>query len=129
MEDVTMKTDFEKFLSLCNTVKKREAITYGVNEIEKELLNILNFIKEHKLYEKEYKNFLIEIVRGLKLYPLQIIIFCMRELQWEEIKNAAISEKNNTNDWRIISSMNDILQVYETEWEDADMYQYYSKSS
>ena len=127
MEANAMKENLEKFISLCDAVKEKEARTYGVNEIEKELLNVLNFIKEHNTSKKEFEIFLIKIVKGIELYPLEIIIFCMRELQWQEIKNVALNEKNNTNDGRVISSMNHILEACGADWEDADMYEYYSK--
>jgi hypothetical protein len=119
--------NLSKFIDLCDAVKRKEKITYGVNEIEKELLDVLNYIKIYKKGEEEIKAFLIKIVKGEEIYPLEIIIFCMRELQWLEIKEAAIEEKTKTHDWRIISSMNHILEVYENNWECADMYEYYSK--
>ena len=122
-----MNQNFRVFTSLCDELKQKEAISFGVNEIESELLKILKHIKNDKENRELIKQFLIQIVKGIKLYPLEIIIFCMRELQWEEIKEVAIYESKNTNDWRIISSMKQILAVYDSEWEDADMYEYYSK--
>ena len=122
-----MNQNFRVFISLCDELKQKEAISFGVNEIESELLKILKHIKNDKENRELIKQFLIQIVKGIKLYPLEIIIFCMRELQWEEIKEVAIYESKNTNDWRIISSMKQILAVYDSEWEDADMYEYYSK--
>jgi len=124
-----MMTNFSKFIGFCDLVKEKEKITYGVNEIEKELLDVLNYIKADREDEKEIKQFLIKIVRGLEFYPLEIIIFCMRELQWIEIKEAAIDEKSKTNDWRVIRAMNNIIAVYKTDWEDADLYEYYSKGA
>ncbi len=70
-----MKNNIEKFISLCEAVKEKEVVTYGVNEIEKELLAVLYFIKNNEAYKKEFEKFLIKIVKGIELYPLEIIIF------------------------------------------------------
>lgn len=124
---MNINNELTKFIGFCDAVKEKEKVTYGVNEIEKELLEVLNYIKINKSQEDAIKKFLIKIVKGVEVYPLEIIIFCMRELQWLEIKEVALVEKTKTHDWRIISSMNHILEVYEDEWENADMYEYYSK--
>ena len=41
--------------------------------------------------------------------------------------DAVLNKIEESDDLRIISAMNDILEVYEDEWEDADLYEYYSK--
>jgi hypothetical protein len=121
-----MSNVYQKYLSLCKAVKAKEEVTYGVNEIEAELLEVLNFIKCNRDDHDNMKSFMIKIIEGKALYPLEIVIFCMRELQWKEVKKAAVSEIGKTDDWRIISAMNNVLAVYKSEWDDADMYQYYS---
>lgn len=124
-----MSSIYQRFIALCDEVKRKEAVTYGVNEIEPELLSVLGFIKTHPKFLNSFKKFMLELVNGSSLYPLEIVIFCMRELQWPEIREEANLEKGKTDDWRIISSMGNILAVYDFEWEDADMYEYYSKEA
>ena len=111
---------------LCNRVKEKYDATYGVNEIENLLLETLDYIKAHGKYKEEFSKCFINRIKREEFFPLEIIFFCMRELQWPEIKEAAIEEKSKTDDWRIISAMDQILAVYENDWEDADLYQYYS---
>lgn len=118
---------FNEFISICEVLKSKEEITYGVNEIEDELLLLLNFVKKNKECWPEISKIFIETVKGIRLYPIEIVIFCMRELQWEEIKDTALFEKNNSSDWRVINTMNHILEVYERDWINADLYKYYSE--
>jgi hypothetical protein len=132
VENETLNKIHEKFKYLCDVVKEMEAITYGVNEIEDELLNLLNFIKSNKQDWDYMKQFFVKIVCGEEKYPLQIIIFCMRELKWLEIKKVTINELesaikvNNSVSIQIANCMEDILAVYENVWDGSDMYKYYS---
>lgn len=88
-------------------------------------LEILSFIKEHpERHDFFVRDFINRLKKGIQ--PWEVIQFCMRELQWIEIRDAAIKEKSETDDWRVICIMNDILAVYEEEWEDSDLYPYYS---
>lgn len=124
-----MKDIQDKFVKICKIIKEKESVTYGVNGIETELLNLLNFIKANIAEKKYMEDFLIEIVKGVQLYPMEIVFFTMRELKWEKVKEVAIAEKSKTDDWRIISAMNNVIAVYEPVWEDADLYEYYSKEA
>lgn len=122
-------TEYIKQLKLlCDETQRQWEITDGADEIEDCLLKILNFIKNHPAYYTEAKKFLIERIHRNERFPIEIICFTMRELQWPEIKATAIEEQTKTDDWRIISAMNDILAVYEKHWENAEFYRYYSKS-
>ena len=55
--------------------------TYGTNELEPYLLDILQFVKKH-ITEKDdlVKCFIILLKESCG--PLEIVVFCMRELQW-----------------------------------------------
>lgn len=124
-----MSDTHEEFIRLCDRVREKEALTCGVNEIEPELLKVLMFIKEHHSETEFFKNFILKImVDKSPYYPHEIVVFCMRELQWSEVSRLAKLEKDKADDWRVIAIMDTILEVYDVEWEDADMYEYYSKS-
>lgn len=112
---------------LCQETQNKWEVTYGANEIEDCLLKVLIFIKKNLKHRSEFSNYFIDRIQRKEKFPLEIIIFCMRELQWSEIKEAVINEIYKASDPRIISAMKQILEVYETDWEDADMYEYYSK--
>lgn len=131
-----MKIIINEFEKLCAQIKIREEKTFGYNEIEDLLLEALNFIKKHKDEKRQFAHFFIDSILGSKTnnlvyggshYLIQVIQFCMRELQWPEVKEAAIKEQSASTDWRVIGTMGSILEVYEKEWPDDELYEYYSK--
>ena len=95
-------------------------------EAEPLYLELLEFLKINSDKKDCLSEKLANRVKNAQ-QPWEAVQFCMRELKWEAVKNAALGRRNSADDPRVISVMNDILAVYENEWEDADMYQYYSK--
>lgn len=55
----------------------------------------------------------------------EIVTFCMRELQWPEIKEEIISKLDRTEDEKTKSELQDMLTVYDKNWKDAELYGYY----
>ena len=101
--------------------------TYGTNELEPYLLDILQFVKKH-ITEKDdlVKCFIILLKESCG--PLEIVVFCMRELQWMEVKNAVEQiMRKAPKDIRLLNAMQQVLDVYSEKWEDRDLYQYYSE--
>ena len=76
---------------LCQETQNKWEVTYGVNEIEDCLLKILIFIKQNLKHQSEFSNYFVDRIQHKEKFPLEIIIFSMRELQWNEIKEAAIT--------------------------------------
>lgn len=124
------KNTEELFEHLCLESKKLwEESKLGTKEIEPSLLNILNFVKNNINYKLIFSNKFKKILIDPNEGPLEIVIFCMRELQWLEIKNAALERSAKISDMRTKSAMRDVIAVYEDKWEDADLYEYYTKKS
>lgn len=92
------------------------------------MVYILNFIKENKKYKHKILSYFVAIMNGEIEMPPELIEFCMRELQWPEIKNLAI-QKLEQGDPRKQYLMEHIVNVYEKNWDDADLYEYYSKEA
>jgi hypothetical protein len=115
------------FKEMAMIAQKKCENTYGSEELEPELLDILNFVKANLNKRNVLSQCFIDIVNDYRNGPLEIVIFSMRELQWDEVKDAALSRKQISDDPRVQSAMNDVLAVYKDEWEDADLYKYYSK--
>jgi hypothetical protein len=131
-----MNITINKFKKLCDRIKIRAEETFGYNEIEDLLLQALDFIKNHKSEKDQFANFFTDkilqfennnLVYGNCYHLVQVIQFCMRELQWVEIKEAALKTRNVSTDWRIIGTMEIILEVYEKEWPDDELYKYFCK--
>lgn len=96
--------------------------------LEPYLLKVLNHIKQNTTFKKEQLKYFHDLIIDGSLGPFEIIVFCMRELQWQEVATMAQERSKATNDPRTISVMQNILAVYEEDWEDSDLYEYYSKT-
>ena len=113
----------EKFYSICDEIKMEWK---SPNQIkEKYFVDALNTIKENEKNKAEILHYFANIMNGKIDMPPELIEFCMRELQWIEIKDLAL-KLIAKGDPRIQSTMEHIIEVYEREWEDADLYKYYS---
>lgn len=90
---------------------------------ERSLINILGFVKKHPGCKEYFINRfkLILVSRGA---PFEVVAFCMRELQWPEIKEFVISNMNPSEDPRS-EALQSTLTAYDERWPDADLYSYY----
>ena len=121
-------TVINQFKKLCQKAKIIwDKNTFGVSELEPYLLDILFIVKNNIDCRKDFSDEFVKILTNYRYGPLEIVIFCMRELQWKEVKEAALNIQLEAEDPRVKISMQDVLNVYQTVWEDADLYEYYSK--
>ena len=114
----------DNFYKVCNKIKLEWKSPTQINE--EHFVYVLNFIKGNVPYRSEVLSYFLSIMKGEIDMPPELIEFCMRELQWPEIKNFAIKQIES-GDPRTLRFMEHILEVYQSEWEDADLYKYYSK--
>jgi hypothetical protein len=56
-------------------------------------------------------------------------MYVMRELKWEEVRDATFKWYLKTTDIRTKAVLEDVLAVFEEEWDGSDLYEYYSKRS
>ncbi len=117
------------FQQLCAKADMKWNNTFGTDELELDLLEILFFVKKNPGYRKDFARGFINIVNDYKYGPLEIVIFCMRDLRWEDVKKAASERQMSCEDPRIKSAMQEVLDVYKSVWTNADLYKYYSKKS
>ena len=115
-----IEKEFNQLLIQANQAHHEElGISY-----ESTLIDILNYIKSHI----DYKNYFIDKFETLlktDKYSFEMIAFCMHELQWKEIQQYVLSIidiKNNPRD----EALRTIIEAYDMEWSDADLYRYYS---
>lgn len=125
MEIKMIDSTISQFWNKCEVIRLSWAATSGTNEIEHLLIELLMFVRSHPEAGKHLKECFERLVFDRNLGPLEIIIFCMRELRWPEIKDAVLSKMKGTNDPRILAGLDSVLAVYEDEWEDSDLYEYY----
>ncbi len=116
----------EEFWALCLHANNTKGQDCGLDQLEPDLLNILNFTKLHADKREELAECFFGLVHDRTKGPFEILIFCMRELRWPEVRVEVEKRLEKSEDPRVHSVLNEILDVYEDEWDDADMYSYYS---
>lgn len=94
---------------------------------EPKYVDLLKFVKSKPDFKPHFVNYFIEIVNDPKKGVWEIVAFCMRELQWLEVQKKVFEIKKQSHDHRSIPIYDDILSVYNEDWEDSDLWSYYSK--
>ncbi|MBV6752263.1 hypothetical protein KV580_18260 [Pseudomonas chlororaphis] len=90
---------------------------------EKSLLKILEFIKNNLEYKEDFMcGFEGILMSGHSSF--EVVAFCMRELQWPEIKDFVVSKMNPSQNPRS-EALRGVLTAYDEFWPDADLYKYY----
>ena len=120
------KNIIDIFWAKCSAIREEYDKVYSASEIENLLVDFLEFLKDHFDEQAELEDCFIDLISDRTRGPYEIVVFCMRELQWPKVKEAVIERIESTDDPRIHSCMNDILAVYAKEWEDSDLFEYYS---
>ena len=116
----------DEFRSLCLAAKLACETIGSTFQFEPYLLAVLRLIKDDPIHWPEFKLYFVEMLSNPDLGPWELIAFCMRELQWPELLRGAQAQLEAATDFRVKSVMAKIVSVYETEWEDADLYRYYA---
>jgi hypothetical protein len=119
-----MKTITYNFRSLAKKALDILDTTFDCRKAEPIYLEILHLIKENPESRPLFIQEMLQIF-GLGKGPWELIQFCMRELQWPEIKEELSNQLAKSGDPREIAVLNSILAVYELVWEDSDLYIYY----
>jgi len=91
---------------------------------EMSLLHILDFVKQHPDHKQEFINRFKQILISQNS-PFEAVAFCMRDLQWPEIREFMILKMNPLEDPRT-EALRSTLTAYEEFWPDADLYTYYN---
>jgi hypothetical protein len=93
---------------------------------EMSLLNILEFVKKNPENKADFIE-KFKLILTSRNSPFEVVAFCMRELQWSEIKDFVILKMNPSDDPRS-EALRSALTAYDDFWPDADLYSYYSGS-
>jgi hypothetical protein len=99
---------------------------YSVSEVEPIFLDILLLLKNNMNNQKQLSGSILSMLDH-EMIPFEAIQFCMRELQWQEVKLGVITRLKESDDLRVHNVMNKLLEVFDDEWEDEDLYRYYMK--
>lgn len=96
-----------------------------IKKYEPYFLKILNYVKSNERYNEEFKRCFVDIVRNIDLASWEIVLFCMRELRWKEVYDVVNEQIDKSKSIGIKSIMESILKVFDDDWEDSDLYEYY----
>lgn len=94
---------------------------------EMSMVNILEFVKSNL----EQRALLVSRFEDILMSndsPFEVVAFCMRELQWPELKEFVISKMNPLQNPRS-EALRGVLTAYDEVWPDADLYRYYDVKS
>ncbi|WP_226500274.1 hypothetical protein [Pseudomonas sp. MWU16-30322] len=117
-----MNDVIKKFVELCDMAMAAFGEELEIS-YEMSLLSILKFIKKHPDYKEDFID-RFKLILMSRSSPFEVVAFCMRELQWPEIKEFVISKMNPSEDPRA-EALRSTLTAYDEFWPDADLYSYY----
>lgn len=101
------------------------AVTYGANEIEHLLTDRLKLVVDHPESRGEFERQFIDMLIRSPDGTVMTMEFVMHALRWEAIRvelQRLLAVTTNWNDQRVLER---ILAVFDEDWEDADVYDYY----
>ena len=117
-----------KFWTLCDRVDAADTAESSVPNLEPFLLELLAFIKAHPDHRQLFRRQFESLVDGSSSKSRWIVLFCMRELRWPEIQEAANRRFVNAGGERAPRLMNwisDINWAYADEpCDKADFFRY-----
>ena len=122
-----MRNEIKIFWKLCNKASLAWEESPDTKAYEASLMDILTHVKSFPEFEDEFIKCFVEIVNTPKLAVHEIVIYCMRELKWKSVYDAAYRIHCESLDIREKHIAEDILAVYENDWDNEDLWDYYSK--
>ncbi len=120
-------TELEQALRLLYKNAAASTDTTGsVSEYEHTFVSVLDFIQKNKDEREAITGILISLMNDKSLWNHEVVGFCMHELRWEEIRLEIARIIDTSSDWRIKSHFSSILEAYDDNWGDSDLYEYFS---
>ena len=122
-----MSAPLEEFARLSRRAAADLDATNSVRSVEPSLLQMLRVVEDHPELRAAFERAFIELCDSPS--PKEIVQFCMRKLQWPAVREHVAGAMRATKDTRFRSTMQQVLDVYDDEWADADLWEYYSGQS
>lgn len=112
----------ENFKKLCDAAEVAHRGLVDAPQGESFLSEILDFVISNPSHRKVFVQHFFEILNQEWLIPPVVVAYCMRELQWEEIRHECeriLSQKEY--DERFVQGIRGVLQAYSSFW-DGDLW-------
>ena len=120
----------DEFMNLCDHASHHCRIQPGTKEFEPSFVKVLQFINAHPEHDADFKKrFAASLTEKEGPIDWELVQFCMREKKWPEIKTAANEAIVHADSSRNIAEMEAIIDVYEDEWADEELYEYYKNKN
>jgi|GEM_PF-2346789 len=115
-----------EFWVLCQDFTQSWAADTDTRDWEPFLLAILRFCQQNEASHTVLVACFEQILTGDKRVPLEAVEFCMHTLRWNEIYSLTARLIREATNPRVQSSLSHVLNSFDPEWEDRDLYPYYS---
>lgn len=100
-------------------------ITYGANEIEHLLADLLEFIGDHLSCRDEFEYVLVDMLDRGPEGMVMTMEFLMHTLKWPMIEAELQRRLTVTSNWNDRRVLERILAAFSDGWEDGDIYDRY----
>jgi hypothetical protein len=127
-----MTMDIEQqFVELCRQAYKLDLATDDERDVELIMVEILRLVKSHPEHRDVFVKLFSQVAENTILAPEYLLPFCMRDLQFLEIREKLWQEwngdRNTARFARRMTFISDVLHAFDdTIWEDADIWSYYA---
>lgn len=121
-----MKPLMDQFDRLCQQAQSVFG-EEGERSYEATLIDILNFVKRHPQCRAGFVE-RFKLILNVGNAPFEAVAFCMRELQWFELRDYVSAVLQSSVDPRS-QALTSVLSAYDEVWPDADLYRYYGRQS
>ena len=118
-----------KFWALCDEAGDVWERSADTKSYEPALLKILELVKNNKNSRGEFENLFADIVSRKRKAIFEIVVFCMRELRWHKVLECINNEIKTSSDYRNTHVLKQMKNVFQDDWDDKDLWNYYSKDS
>ena len=112
-------------------IEELAARTYGTNDIEHLLYDLLQFLKKNPGAQPEFEEALNALLDRDPIGAYEVIGFTMHALRWKVVKAHVEAVRNRDVGTSAIraamrrSNYDRLLTAFTDNWEDRDLYEYY----
>lgn len=114
-----------EFRRLCDKAIVASDTLDSTEDFEPDFINVLEFIREHPSIESDIKQVFIDMLGRKDGVPYELLSFCMHELRWVEIKDAAEQRFNSESSPRVLAVMENIIDSFSEGWSSKITYPYF----
>jgi hypothetical protein len=98
----------------------------SIADFEPAFVALLNYLDQHPGCHAYAEHSFVEDIRGGN-FCWELVSFCMHKLRLEAVRDEAVRALSTLHDPRSKAVLSHVLESFEDEWKDADMYAYYRR--